>query len=257
MHFGEIDIQYLSAPYLDVSHLSSETQEMVSEYAIPIATGWKALDPKNQAFYQTNILPEKIRDSQRSFKLGWHGYLLLTLVFISTMFFTYRYTSTKLEIAKQENTLSRMQLQLAEVNRLKAIIKGIDDEVARYRVAMNVYDSLVPGSDRWTKTITTLASGVENIRALWFTDVKSVQDAGIEVSGYALYRSRIPKISEMFENTTLRQVIIEPIREDAPQVYKFNFTAPLKYPGIKDTTKTPYVPPETATPPSSSEPISN
>ncbi|MBI3189657.1 MAG: hypothetical protein HYZ33_03320 [Ignavibacteriales bacterium] len=236
-HFAEIDIQFLSAPYLDVSQLSAEVQERVSEFAVPIATAWKALDSKHPAFYQTNLLPETIRDQQRSFKLGWHGYLLLAMVFLLTLFFTYRFGVVKNEIAREENTMRRLQLQLAEVDRLKGIIGGIDDEIGRFRIAMNVYDSLVPGYDRWTKTIETMANGVEDIRSLWFTDVGSMPDGGIEVSGYALYRARIPRISTLFDNTTLRQVIIEPIREDAPQVYKFNFTAPPPPPPMKDTTK--------------------
>ena len=238
-HFAEIDIQYLSAPYLDVTQLSPETQERVPEFAVPIATAWKALDPKNPSFYQTNLIPEKVRESQRSFKLGWHGYLLLTVLFVFTMFFVYRGLTERSDIARQENTLKRLQLQMGEVDRLKGIIKGIDDEIGKYKVAMNVYDSLVPGYDRWTQTITTMANGVENIRSLWFTNLTSKEDAGIDVEGYALYRSRVPRISNLFDNTTLRQVTIEPIRQDAPQVYKFDFSAPppKQLMRVGDTTK--------------------
>jgi hypothetical protein len=236
-HFAEIDVQFLSAPYVDSTQLSAEVQERIPEFAVPIATAWKALDAKHPAFYQTNLLPESIRDAQRSFKLGWHGYLLLAIIFLSTLFFTYRFGTIKNEISRQENTMRRMQTQLDEVNRLKNIIKGIDDEIGRFQIAMNVYDSLVPGYDRWTKTVETMANGVDDIRGFWFTDVGSMPDGGIDVSGYALYRSRVPKISVLFDNTTLRQVIIEPIREDAPQVYKFNFTAPPPPPPMKDTTK--------------------
>ncbi|GEM_PF-417091 len=225
-HFTDIDVQYLSAPYLDVTRVSPEMQERVSEFAVPIATAWKSLDPKHTAFYQTNLLPETIRDAQRSFKLGWHGYLLLILVFLSTMFFTFQFGTVKSEIARQDNTLKRLQLQLAEVDRLKGIIKGVDTEINNLKTAMSVYDSLVPGYDRWTSTIVTMSTGVENIRSLWFTDLMSLDNGGMEVTGYALYRSRVPKVTSLFENTTLRQVLIEPIREDAPQVYKFNFSAP-------------------------------
>ncbi len=236
-HFAEIDIQFLSAPYVDSTQLSAEVQERIPEFAVPIATAWKALDAKHPAFYQTNLLPEIIKDAQRSFKLGWHGYLLLAVIFLSTLFFTYRFGTVKNEISRQENTMRRLQLQMAEVDRLKSIIGGIDNEIARFKTAMNVYDSLVPGYDRWTKTIETMANGVEDVREFWFTDIASMPDGGIEVSGYARFRSRIERISTLFDNTTLRQVLIEPIREDAPQVYKFNFTAPPPPPPLKDTTK--------------------
>jgi hypothetical protein len=83
------EVEYLLAPRLDTSELSAEQQESISDYAVPIGAAWKVLDTDNPNIYRINLLPAEVREGQRVFKLAWHGYLLLLLLFFSTIFFTW------------------------------------------------------------------------------------------------------------------------------------------------------------------------
>jgi hypothetical protein len=220
----EVDIQYLRTPYVDSSSLPAELQEQIPEYAVAIATAWKLLDEENPAFYPINLLPEFIREGQRTFKLGWHGYTLLLLIFFSTFYFTWQIGKLNSILNAKEEILKQKQEQLAENRNLQAKIEGISEQIGRYKVALSVYDSLVPGYDRWSRMLEKISSGINNVNSLWITELKSTQEDNVLVDGFSIFRSRLPKISRLYENTTLRQVLQKDIREKT--VYSYQIILP-------------------------------
>lgn len=222
----EVDVQYLRTPYLDTSGVSPEIQEQVPEYAIPIATAWKILDHDRAGFYPVNLLPESVREGQRTFKLAWHGYLLLALVFITSFFFTSKYATEQKEVSSKRRMLVQYQEKVAENEKMKAAIANLNEQIGRYNTALAVYDSLVPGCDRWNKTVAQLTKGVEDLGAVWVTEVRSLGGGAMSIQGYTLYRARIPRIAALFDNATLSKVEVKEIREKAPPVYNFILSVP-------------------------------
>ena len=53
--FTSATVEYLQSPELDVSLYEGLIGEAVSEYAIPIATAWRALDPNKKGLYSLNL----------------------------------------------------------------------------------------------------------------------------------------------------------------------------------------------------------
>jgi hypothetical protein len=222
----DVDVQYLRTPYLDSSAVPLDVQERIPEYAIPIATAWKVLDDDHPGFYGINILPESIKEGQRTFKLAWHGYVLLALVFLSTLFFTREYASKRQDLSNKQQTLVQLQNRMAENERLKIAIAEKNEQRTRYNTALAIYDSLVPGCDRWNRYISQLTKGVEDLRGIWITEIRALADGAMSVQGYALYRARIPRIAALFDNSTLTKVEVKEIREKSPPVYNFLITVP-------------------------------
>jgi hypothetical protein len=223
---SDVDVKFLRTPELDTSALPGEVQEQIPEYAVAIATAWKILDDDHPAFYPVNVLPESVREGQRSFKLAWHGYVLMLMVFLSTFYFTSRYTNLKAELGSKQGTLALLQEKVAENDKLKAAIGSLNDQIGRYNTALAVYDSLVPGSDMWNKSMAHLSKGVEDLGAIWITEMRSMGGGAISLQGYALYRARIPRIAALFENSTLTKVEVKEIRVNSPPVYNFIITVP-------------------------------
>jgi Tfp pilus assembly protein PilN len=222
----EVDVQYLRTPYLNSSSLPTELQEQISEYAVPIATAWKVLEQDHPAFYRVNLLPEGVRESQRTFKLAWHGYLLFVLVFVITFFFASRYAQLQNEVRKKQSTLMQLREKVAANEKMKASISNLNEQIGRYNTALSVYDSLVPGSDRWNRAVSQLAKGVEDLKALWITEVRALESGSMSIQGYSLYRARIPRIAALFDNATLTRVEVKEIRDKTPPVYNFIITVP-------------------------------
>ncbi|MBA4312913.1 MAG: hypothetical protein C0417_09810 [Chlorobiaceae bacterium] len=222
----DVAIQYLLTPQLDATSLPPEIQQQIPEFAIPIATAWKVLDDDHPGFYPTNLLPETVREGQRAFKLAWHGYVLLMLVFLSSFFFTTRYATVQREITLRQRTLLQLEDKIGENEKMKTAIGGLEEQINRFNTALAVYDSLIPGADRWNKTIAQLTKGVDDLGATWITELRAQPGGAMAIQGYALYRGRIPRIAALFENTTLTKVEVREIRPNTPPVYNFMISIP-------------------------------
>lgn len=223
---ADVDVQFLRTPYLDSSGLSAAMQERIPEFAVPIATAWKVLVDDHPAFYKTNLLPESVREGQRTLKLAWHGYLLIALIFLGTLFFTSQFGTLRKDLSNKEQTLGQLQTRVAENEKLKAAIAEKIEQRERFNTALAVYDSLVPGADRWNRNLAQLTKGIEDLRGLWVTDVRALVDGSMSLQGYALYRARIPRIAALFDNSTLAKVEVKEIRQNSPSVYNFLITVP-------------------------------
>lgn len=214
------EVDYLLAPSLDLSELPPDQHEAVSEYAVPIGTAMRVLATGNKKLYEINLLPSHVREGQRVFKLGWHGYLLLALLFASTLFFTWQIAKKTQEIKDQGLVLQVKQSQIEENQTLQNSIQSIEAQIARFQTSMALYDSLVPGADRWSKAMTQLSHGIEDLNSLWVTDFSTGGGGLVTMNGFAVYRTRIPRMASLFESSLLKEVIVREIREQTVYNYK-------------------------------------
>ncbi|HLB00013.1 MAG TPA: hypothetical protein VJO14_01380 [Bacteroidota bacterium] len=231
---SDVEVQYMRTQQLNTSALPPEAQDQVPEYAVPIATAWKILDENKKSFYPLNLLPDDVREGQKTFKLAWHGYALLALIFIASFLFTSRYGAQKGELGLKNSTLTQLAANVAENEKIKVQINGLNEQIARYNTALAIYDSLVPGAERWNRMVATLTKGVADIGSLWITEMMGMPDGTTSISGYSMSRNRIPRIAALFENATLSRVEVKEIREKSPAVYNFTINVPPQEAQKKD-----------------------
>ncbi len=217
--FAEAPIEYVNAPTLDTTEFADNPEAIISEYAIPIASAMRALEPKNSLYYQVDLLPVSFREGQKTFKLAWHGYVLLVLIFLTTLFFTSRYAELNQEVQRSRAELTKKQEQLAENQRLQSILDSLTGQNAQFESALKIYDQVIPNYNRWSKVFNHLTNGVDGLNSVWIKTIEAKGDSSIELMGYTLYRQRIPRIANMFENASLQTVDMEKIREK--DVYRF------------------------------------
>ena len=220
----EQEVEYLLAPRLDTTELTAEEQDMLSEYAVPIGGAWRVLEPNNPLVYKVNLLPAEIREGQRVFKLAWHGYLLMLLLFLSTLFFTWQIGQKSRDIRELRDVLTLKEGQRAENQTLAGSIQTLQEQLGRYKTSLALYDSLVPGSERWSKVLTQVSHGVEDLNSIWLSDFAAGQEGLIKINGYTVYRTRIPRLATLFDNSLLKEVNVQAIRDQT--VYKYNIEVP-------------------------------
>jgi Tfp pilus assembly protein PilN len=218
------EVDYLLTPQLDTSELSPEDQEALSEYAIPIGAAWRTLDTASDKIYRVNLLPASIREGQRVFKLAWHGYLLMAFLFLSAFFFTWQVAQKSKEIKELREVLTLKESQRAENQTLQNSIQALEEQLSRYRTSMALYDSLIPGAERWSKVFTQVSHGVEDLNSIWLTEMSGGTDGSMVMNGFAVYRTRIPRLSSLFDNSLLKEVNVQAIREQT--VYKYRIEVP-------------------------------
>ena len=220
------EVDYLLAPQLDSSPLPADQQESISEYAIPIGAAWKVLQSANPRIYNINLLPDIVREGQRVFKLAWHGVMLLALLFASAFFFTYSIVQKNKSIDDSRELLERKRSQLAENETLQNSINGLQEQIGRFQASLALYDTLVPGSERWSRLFTELSHGVEDLNSIWLTDFSVAPGGPMTMNGFTVYRTRIPRLSALFENSILKEVSVQAIREQTVYRYKLEIPVP-------------------------------
>jgi len=221
----EIDIQFVQLPYVDVSQLPEELQEQIPEYAIPIATAWKILQEKHPAFYPANLIPNEVRESQRAFKLAWHGYIVLAMIPLLTVYFTRSITQKLEEITSGEAELTLKQTQAKANVELRSRIETLTKQLEGYKTALGVYNNIVPGSDRWSKVLAKLVNEFSTISAVWITDLSAKEDGTMTMNGFTLYKARVPRVARIFDSSVLQSVEVTEIRDKT--VYKFQINVKL------------------------------
>lgn len=218
------EIDYLLMPLVDTSPLPADQQAEISAFAVPIGAAWRILESKNDAFYHVNLLPMDIREGQRVFKLAWHGFLLLALLFASAFFFTWQISSKGRELRELRETLTLKESQQAENLQLSNSIESLQQQLNKYKTSLALYDSIVPGTERWSRLLTRLSHGVEDINSIWVSELAAPKEGVIGLTGYAQYRMRIPRFTGLFDNAVLKEVTVQAIRDQ--EVFHYSIEVP-------------------------------
>lgn len=192
---------------------------------MPIASAIRAMAPKSKNFYVADLTPSMVLESQKIFKLAWHGLVLATFVFASTFLFTYNYASNQSQLVKLRDVVSTKKIQAAEVNALRPQITAVQNQFGKYSTATTLLDSLMPNTERWSTFVASLSKAVERVGNMWITDVHQLDIGTYSVDGYSLYRDRIPIFAMSYPGSVLRKVTIADIR--GKTVY--NFQIDLKF----------------------------
>jgi len=220
--FSSALVEYMKAPSLDIGEFEGSIGEAVSEYVIPIMTAWRTLQPTLPGFYDINLVPHSVIESQRTLALALHGWVVAVLVALSIPFFVYLITERQAEIRRAKGELVQKQEKLGELDVFRQRRTALSEDINRYSHATSVYDSIAPGCDRWSRILHYLANSIEDLNSLWIYSLKpdDKNSQNIIISGRALYRARIPRIASIFETATLREVRTITIRKKI--LYEFD-----------------------------------
>jgi hypothetical protein len=191
----------------------------MNNYLIPIALAWQELQPKNQHFYRLDVLPAKIMDGQKRFKLAWHGVLLLLMLFVAVTALTVIGLQKQAEISSLNNALEFDKRQMEEQKIIVDQISMLEERSTAIRSATTTLDTLLLNAELWTETLDTLSIGAAALRDTWVSEMKLDKEGDITVIGYAVQRTSIPDFSESIGTTVLREVTVQEIGEH--KVYRY------------------------------------
>jgi hypothetical protein len=225
--FPDTQVEYMVPGFLDRETMEEKPEDL-SAFAIPIALAWKTLDIKNPLFYPTNLLPKTIRERQKVYKVAWHGLILITLVCSSTLFLLWQWKEQTDQIEKTQNALVRTEtlIEASEAGLEKlGNLDSLRSQVAVYGKNISFIDTLSEGSKRWSPTLEGLAKKTRSVNALWFESLIPAKNDRVSLSGWTLYRSRIPRISESLD-ATVSKVSSDQIRGHTVYRFYINIKSP-------------------------------
>jgi hypothetical protein len=61
---------------------------------------------------------------------------------------------------------------------------------------------------------------VEDLNSIWLTDFSTADAGSVTLNGFSIYRTRIPRMATLFDNSVLKEVTVTEIREQTVYNYK-------------------------------------
>jgi hypothetical protein len=199
---------------------SSPVDNVVSEYAIPLAVAWRALQPNLKGAYHVDLVPASIIQNQKAF--AWHGWLTAALMAVSILYFTLSIVPRSGTIRTAREGLSQKQDDLSALEMYKSRKATFETDIDKYENAMKVYNSIAEGSGRWTRILDFLSKNVSAVNSIWIQGVRPVNGnpGAFDISGRAYVLSRISALVNVFEKASLLQLKTVTVKDR--DVYEFD-----------------------------------
>ncbi len=226
LFFPEAHVGSLRMALPDAFALDALTQTEVGPVlALAVSLRLTATGELAAAFPQVNFLPASFTRRRFVVPYTWHVYLLLGLIFSTVLFFVARYSTTADEIAAQRTVVRAIDPASAEANvqQLQVRLDSLQGAQQRYAHALTVLDSLLIGSDKWSRALDLVSREASSVRGVW---VENWEQNGNEITlnGNAIRREAVVAFAER-TGGNLQSVTFEEIR-DFP-TYSFKLTIPL------------------------------
>ena len=179
-----------------------------------------------QAFEEVNLLAKQLMRRRVKLPFTWHSLVLGVLLFFTTLFFVARFFTLQQEIASQREELRQHPPEIAETNAqlLQARIDSMQQAYTGYMRALNVLDSLLVGSDRWSRTLERVSREAAVVEGVWVESWRPVDD-NLRLAGYATTRDRVVRFADRMRGS-IETLNFSEIREWP--VYSFSMTIPIE-----------------------------
>jgi TolA-binding protein len=208
------------------------TDEDLAEYAIPIALAWKTMDSGNKKFINTNFLQKKILEGQKIFKLAWHGFIILFLLFFYTAYSTKNFLihNNNLVHLKTVNVMLESEYRSYK-GKVESNMAGLMS-VASLQGQQQKILELLKGKNEWGYILSELANSVGNHPASWIVNLKSEKES-FTVIGKTTKRTNILVFSQLFPDGKILKVT----NEKLGKTLIWNFEMSFSYPKLETVLK--------------------
>jgi hypothetical protein len=215
--FPDLAIDDLSS--LHFHDLMSEpiVDNVLSRYYLAIALALKSANLNNANYYPTNFVPAKVKEKQSVFSIGWHGYLMLAILFICVL-------GVSVQNRKVSNELKVSQLSLLDIDSELEQLKNVETFVDSMRLKANsiekgsaLLDSVRLGTTRWLGTLEKFARVYTEIGDMHVIKIRA-NAKNMDFIVDAKSKENVVKLERMLENSKI--VSIERVYVGATPVHR-------------------------------------
>lgn len=211
--FENTELDFLGFPQLVVESERTELYDKshLAHYAVPIALALKALTPDDPYYNKSNFLPSSVVEGQKVFKIAWHGFIVLILVFLATMFFTntlLKETSlnkkAKRNNAELSKTLAQRRIEAKEIQEIRANLE-------KHQKSIEAMQLVLDKKNPWSYLLELINRKLGSNRISWLNNM-SVDKGKLHLAGVTTNRSNVVDFADMLPNCQIRKVTHSKIR---------------------------------------------
>ncbi len=217
--FPEANVSKLEFDDIDISSLGQSNKDSISSFSIPLAVAVDYYDDLENQHKGINLLPRYVKEDQKVFQFGWHGYALIPMLFAATFFFTLQFLNNSKEISSLNQKVAEQTLLQRQNQKTLAKIADLDSKISGFGQTQAILDSANTGTKIWTKVLAHISDFFDGKRDIWLTNLSS-DNTHLVLSGYALSKRVLTDFAYSVNSTELKSVNYEPMQKQ--NVYKFN-----------------------------------
>lgn len=177
----------------------------IARFAIPISLAWKTLDPKNKNFIHSNLLNSKIIESQKHFKVAWHGFLIFIAIFYFAFSGTVKNQQVKEKIVETGRINYNLELELNRYRSLATKISEVTDRINILKKSLIKVEELPTNKNQWHYILKVLSNSLSKNRISWISCLKS-GDKDFQISGFTTRRKNLISFSKLFPDCKMAKV---------------------------------------------------
>ncbi len=217
--FPEANVSRLEFDDFDISALNEKAKDTISSYSIPLAVAVDFFDDLENEHKGINLLPKYVKEDQKVFQFGWHGYALIPILFAAAFFLTVQSLNNKKEINYLDKQITEQTLLKRQNQETLAKISDLGAKISGFAQTQAILDSASAGTGVWTKVVSHISDFFEGKRNIWLTTLNT-SNTSIVLSGYALSKGVLTDFAYSVNSAELKSINFESMREQ--NVYKFN-----------------------------------
>lgn len=212
-----------------VPHLIGEDELSTVTAGDVLATGTALRLVKDElyqgAFEPINLLPRKLLKRKFQLPVTWHVFALYIVIFISVLFWVSRYFVIDNKVDAKRQSLAQYPAEYLNEDPavLQARVDSLNSVTEGYKRALRVLDSLLIGSDAWSRSLELASNQVSSTRGIWIDSWRPNANQ-LVLTGNATSRDRIVELARRTESD-IETVTFSEIR-DWP-VYSFTMRMPI------------------------------
>jgi Tfp pilus assembly protein PilN len=219
--FPEANVSRLEFNDVDLGGLTQEEKDKFSSFSVPVAVATEYYDELENLHKGINLLPKYVREDQKLFQFGWHGYIMLPLLFGVTCFATLNILENEKEMNQLDNKITEQTILMRQNQEVLSKIGGLETKISGFDQTQTILDSASAGTGVWQKVMKHISSFVGSKGNMWITKL-NFADGKVSIEGYALDRNALTEFAYSIESAILKSVSYEALREQ--NSYKFLIT---------------------------------
>ena len=210
-------VSYIISSDTNLGLSSKYSFDELSQYSLPIALAWQTFDCSRKNCGASNMLPQRIFDSQKALKLSTSGVLLLAILGISTLGLTLALLNKRLVNYKlaRENAFFEMELKANEP--IVAEVQMLTGEIAKLAQVTTLADSLIESYDDVLTFLQQANNSLSTTNDSWINAINNTEK-GFKIIGQTRNREAIPVLSSVLGHSIIRRVYKE---YDGESVYSY------------------------------------
>ena len=214
----------LSFPLLSIDSLDQELVSPVylAQFALPIALAHKALFPEDTRYTPSNFLPGNLIEAQKPFKIAWHGFLIMGLIFLVSLLGTISFLSLRERHDRAFQRKRDLDHELAVLRIETAEIALMKEQKTSFNKNLDAVRVILKGKNPWSAVLENLNQTFQSRPLSWLTNFKK-EGNRLHITGQTTTRSNIIAFADALPNSRIQKVTTGVIHNST--VWTFEITS--------------------------------